>query len=142
MIIATEIYDDEIIAEINMTPLVDISLVLVIIFMVIAPFLSHVLKPVDLPSSSKAALSDQNSIKVSIYPDGTLAVGSLMLTEPELADAIDKELAAGKKPWVLVRAGADVPHGRVMDVVKSILKRKIERLAFAARPKTTPGEGQ
>ena len=138
----THVADDEIIAEINMTPLVDISLVLVIIFMIISPFLANTLKPITLPYSAKAMLTDQNTIKVSIFPDGTVAVGPSLVTEQELTDAIGRELAAGKKPWILVRAGAEVSHGRVMDVVKIIKKQKIERLAFAARSKTNEGQSR
>jgi biopolymer transport protein ExbD len=132
---AADFDSDEMITEINMTPLVDISLVLVIIFMVIAPFLSHVLKPLNLPMSAKATLTDQNTIKVSVFPDGTLAVGATVMDDAQLEGAITNEIKAGKKPWVLVRAGVEVPHGRVMDVVKIIQRQKIERLAFAARPK-------
>ncbi|MBI4057516.1 MAG: biopolymer transporter ExbD [Elusimicrobia bacterium] len=127
--------DDEIISEINLTPLVDVSLVLVIIFMVVAPFFSHILKPLLLPPAGKAALNDQNTIKVSIFPDGTLAVGSSMVSESELGNRIKKEIQEGKQPWVLVRAGEEVVHGRVMEILKVIKTLGVQRIAFATRPK-------
>mgnify|MGYP001582467655 CR=1 FL=1 len=135
----TDIADDDIIADINMTPLVDVSLVLVIIFMIISPFLSNILKPIILPTSRQSLLTEQNTIKVSIFPDGQLGVGPRIVNEADLESAIGKELAAGKKPWVLVRAGAEVSHGRVMSVVKTIKKQKIERVAFATRPRIAAG---
>jgi len=55
--VQVDLGDEDIISEINLTPLVDVSLVLVIIFIVVAPFLTNVLKPLVLPSSSRAALS-------------------------------------------------------------------------------------
>ena len=127
--------EDEIIAEINMTPLVDVSLVLVIIFMIVAPFMSNVLKPLNLPTSARAALSEQEAVKVSIFPDGQLAVGPDMIERAQLESAIQKQISEGKRPWVLIRAGAEVNHGKVMEIVKVVKALKIERLAFAANPK-------
>jgi biopolymer transport protein ExbD len=132
---ASSIPEEEIISEINMTPLVDVSLVLVIIFMIVAPFMSNVLKPLNLPTSTRAALSEQEAVKVSIFPDGELAVGPEMVDRSQLETAIQKQISGGKKPWVLIRAGAEVDHGKVMEVVKILKTLKIERLAFAANPK-------
>jgi len=133
--VQAEFGDDEIISEINLTPLVDVSLVLVIIFMVVAPFLTNVLKPLVLPSSSRAALSENDSIRVSVFPDGGLAVGAALIPSVRLAEALRRELAAGRKPWALVRAGREVSSGRVMDVVRDLKRAGMERIAFAALPK-------
>ncbi|MFA6003235.1 MAG: biopolymer transporter ExbD [Elusimicrobiota bacterium] len=127
--------EDDIISEINLTPLVDVSLVLVIIFMVVAPFFSQILKPLTLPNSASATLTEQNTIKVSIFPDGTLAVGPALVQPEQMNAALQKEIASGKQPWVVVRAGTEVASGRVMDTVKEIKKYGIERVAFAAQPK-------
>ncbi|OGR88233.1 MAG: hypothetical protein A3J74_08190 [Elusimicrobia bacterium RIFCSPHIGHO2_02_FULL_57_9] len=130
--------EDNAITEINMTPLVDVSLVLVIIFMVVVPFFSHIIKPMTLPSASRAAMTERNSISVSVFPDGDLAVGSSLIAGPEqLVGAIAQEIASGKAPWVMVRAGNDVAHGRVMDIIKTIKKAKIERVGFAVQPKAS-----
>lgn len=134
--------EDDIISEINLTPLVDVSLVLVIIFMVVAPFFSQILKPLTLPNAASATLSEQNTIKVSIFPDGTLAVGPSLIQPEQLDPALRREIAAGKNPWVIVRAGADVASGRVMDTVKEIKKYGIERVAFAAQPKSMVSTGE
>ena len=131
----TIVPDEDIIAEINVTPLVDISLVLVIIFMIVAPFLSQILKPLQLPKSSKAAITEANSIKISVFPDGTLAVGSSMIGLGELPGRLKQEIASGKNPWALVRAGMEVPHGQVMQIVKIVKEAGIQRIAFAAQPK-------
>lgn len=124
-----------------MTPLVDVSLVLVIIFMVVVPFFSHIIKPLMLPTSSRTAMTDRNSIPVSVFPDGELAVGSSLIGGPDqLAGALQHEISTGKSPWVMVRAGQEVPHGRVMDIVKAVKKAGIERIGFAVSPKGGLGE--
>ena len=128
--------DAEIISEINLTPLVDVSLVLVIIFMVVAPLFSNILKPLLLPAAANAGLTESNAIKVSIFPDGMLAVGPTVVPESDVADAVKKEIASGRPPWVLVRAGTDVPHGRVMDVVRSVQRAGAQRIGFAVQSRT------
>lgn len=126
--------EDELIAEINVTPLVDVALVLVIIFMVVAPFLSQILKPLTLPNASRTAMSEQNTIKVSLFPDNTMAVGAQLVPINELAQKIKDEMANGKPPWVILRAGAEIPHGDVMRIMKIIKETGAQRVAFAANP--------
>ena len=127
-----DIRDNVIIAEINLTPLVDVSLVLVIILMVSAPLFAHLFKPLLLPTADHAILSEANAITVSVFPEGTLAVGPVMVTESRLAKEVARQIASGRRPWALVRAGASVPHGRVMDILR-IIKSGIQRIGFAAR---------
>jgi len=117
-----------------MTPLVDISLVLVIIFMLIAPFLSSLVKPMKLPPARRASLNDQNTVKVSIFKDGTLAVNASVVKEADLGGVILKEITKGKSPWALVRADTEIPYERVMSIMQLIKKAGIERIAFATRP--------
>jgi biopolymer transport protein ExbD len=126
--------DDDIIAEINLTPLVDVSLVLVIIFMVVAPMFSKILKPLILPSASRASITESTAINISLFPDGTLAVGSNIVEMGRLAEAVQKEMDSGHPPWALVRAGTSVPHGRVMDVVRKAKQSGVQRIAFATQP--------
>lgn len=125
---------DNIISEINMTPLVDISLVLVIIFMLIAPFLSRLLKPMTLPPARQASLNDQNTVKISIFSDGTLAINAEVVTEAELGPRVLKEITRGKSPWALIRADTDIPYEKVMVILQLVKKSGIERIAFATRP--------
>ncbi|MBI4386755.1 MAG: biopolymer transporter ExbD [Elusimicrobia bacterium] len=126
--------DEQMIADINLTPLVDVSLVLVIIFMVVAPILNHVFKPLTLPTSARAGLTEQNTIRISIFPDGTLALGSAVIAPNTFQAKLRSEISSGKPPWVLVRAGADVSHGRVMGVMKILKETGIQRIAFATQP--------
>lgn len=129
-----ELPEESIISEINMTPLVDVSLVLVIIFMLIAPFLSRLLKPMTLPPAKQASLNDQNTVKISIFTDGTLAINAEVVKEADLGEQILKEITRGKSPWALVRADTEVPYEKVLVILHLIKKSGIERIAFATRP--------
>ena len=106
-------------AEINVTPLVDVMLVLLIIFMVTAPLLKAAV-PVELPQSRAKALSEeQGQITITLKRDGTTYLEQDQLAPGELAD----RLAAvppgpdGKPPLVTLRADKALDYGRVMDVM-------------------------
>jgi len=106
-------------AEINVTPLVDVMLVLLIIFMVTAPLLKAAV-PIDLPDSNAKALSEEaNQITVSIGVDGTVYLGNEPLAAGELADRL-ADLPTGvdgRKPLVTLRADKGLPYGTVMEVM-------------------------
>ncbi len=106
-------------AEINVTPLVDVMLVLLIIFMVTAPLLSAGV-PIDLPDSNAKPLDQTPSqIELSIANDGTVyldktpvapgTLGSLLEAMPKGAD--------GKPPLVTLRADKTLEYGKVMGVM-------------------------
>ena len=106
-------------AEINVTPLVDVMLVLLIIFMVTAPLLTSAV-PIDLPDSRAAAM-DQEPEQVTISID---AEGSVYMDdEPVALEALSDRLAAmprdpsGKPPLVVVRGDRALNNGRFMQVL-------------------------
>ena len=106
-------------AEINVTPLVDVMLVLLIIFMVTAPLLKAAV-PVELPDSRAKAMSEEaEQVTITIQADGTVYLEESALAPGELADrlAAIPEGAEGKKPLVTLRADKALGYGRVMDVM-------------------------
>jgi biopolymer transport protein ExbD len=113
--------DDEEFAEaheINVTPFIDVMLVLLIIFMVAAP-LSTVDLPIDLPSST--AVPEKKPDKptyVSIKPDLSLAIGETAVKRSELVRTLDGTAGAGKDSFVFIRADRAVPYGEMMDVLE------------------------
>jgi biopolymer transport protein ExbD len=138
--LADEKFDDTVIAEINLTPLVDVSLVLVIIFMVSAPLFSHLFKPLVLPVSGHSALTEANSITISVFPEGALAVGPVNVSEQSLAEEVARQIASGRPPWALVRADAGVTHGRVMDILRIVRGSGVQRVGFAVRREASRAE--
>ena len=104
--------------EINVTPFIDVILVLLIIFMVAAP-LSTVDLPIDLPSSTAAPQKKPDKpTYVSIKPDLGIAVGEDPVKRTELVGALDAMADSSKDRFVFLRADRAVPYGEMMDVLE------------------------
>ena len=100
--------------EINVTPFIDVMLVLLIIFMVAAP-----LSTVDLPSSTAVPEKKPDKpICVSIKPDLSLVIGETPVKRSELVSRLDGTDGAGKDRFVFIRADRAVPYGEMMDVLE------------------------
>ena len=115
----TDVEDDEFgeTHEINVTPFIDVMLVLLIIFMVAAP-LSTVDLPVDLPTSSAAARPKPDKpTYVSIKSDLTVAVGEAQVARNDLVSTLDA-LDANRGRRIFLRADRAVPYGDMMDVLE------------------------
>ena len=106
-------------AEINVTPLVDVMLVLLIIFMVTAPLLSAGV-PVNLPDANAKPLNQNpEEISISIAQDGVIYLGDVPLEPGTLAQKLAEVPPApdGKPPQVVLRADRTLDYGRVMAVM-------------------------
>jgi biopolymer transport protein ExbD len=109
-----EVYD------INVTPFIDVMLVLLIIFMVAAP-LATVDVPVDLPDSSAQQQQRPNRpIYLTIKPDLSLAIGDDPVTTANLASALDVATGSNKDERIFLRADRSVPYGAVMQVMNDL----------------------
>src|SRR5947199_7698806 len=104
--------------EINVTPFIDVMLVLLIIFMVAAP-LSTVDLPVDLPSSTATPQKKPDKpTYVSIRADLAVAIGETMVKRVDLVRTLDSAPDAGKDRFIFLRADRAVPYGDLMDVLE------------------------
>jgi biopolymer transport protein TolR len=106
-------------AEINVTPLVDVMLVLLIIFMVTAPLLKAAV-PIELPESRAKAMSEeQGQITITVRSDGAVFYEENELAPGELPDrlAATPRGPDGKPPLVTLRADKALEYGRVMEVM-------------------------
>src|SRR6202011_828474 len=104
--------------EINVTPFIDVILVLLIIFMVAAP-LSTVDLPVDLPSSSATPQKKPDKpTYVSIKPDLAVAIGETLVKRVDLVRTLDAMADSGKDRFIFLRADRAVPYGELMDVLE------------------------
>src|SRR5690242_16268863 len=104
--------------DINVTPFIDVILVLLIIFMVAAP-LSTVDLPIDLPSST--AVPEKKLDKptyVTIKPDLALAIGETPIKRGDLVRALDRAPNASKDRPIFLRADRAVPYGELMDILE------------------------
>jgi biopolymer transport protein ExbD len=104
--------------EINVTPFIDVILVLLIIFMVAAP-LSTVDLPVDLPTSTATPQKKPDKpTYVSITPDLAVAIGETPVKRVDLVRSLDAMADADKDRFIFLRADRAVPYGELMDVLE------------------------
>ena len=104
--------------EINVTPFIDVILVLLIIFMVAAP-LSTVDLPIDLPSSTATPQKKPDKpTYVSIKPDLALAIGETLVKRVDLVRSLDAMADSSKDRFIFLRADRAVPYGEMMDVLE------------------------
>jgi len=110
----TEVHD------INVTPFIDVLLVLLIIFMVAAP-LATVDLPVDLPSSTAPQTQrPPKPVYVTVKADGSLAVGDNAVTREALPAAIASATGGDKEQRIFVRGDRAVPYGSVMELMNAL----------------------
>jgi biopolymer transport protein ExbD len=106
--------------DINVTPFIDVMLVLLIIFMVAAP-LATVDIPVDLPSSSAQQQPRPNKpVYLTIKADLSLAIGDQPIAANSLAAALDAATGSNKDERIFLRADRAVPYGAVMQVMNDL----------------------
>jgi biopolymer transport protein TolR len=128
-------------AEINVTPLVDVMLVLLIIFMVTAPLMTSGVS-VDLPKTDAQPLnSDSEPLTVSIKADGTI----FLQDQPvELADIVAKLQAIAKNNpdrRIFVRGDKDLAYGRIMEAMGTITQGGFTKVALLAEQIAAPASG-
>jgi len=106
--------------EINVTPFIDVMLVLLIIFMIAAP-LSTVDLPVDLPSSvAKPQQRPDKPVFLTLKADLSLSVGETGVTREALGAALDAATSGNHEERIFLRADRAVSYGDVMDVMNSL----------------------
>ncbi|HVZ33489.1 MAG TPA: biopolymer transporter ExbD [Polyangiaceae bacterium] len=129
---ATTSRSDDSIVGINVTPLVDITLVLLIIFMVTAKLIARQSIPLDLPKAATAGAT-QTVFNVSLDPDAhVLLNGASVADRAALQMQARGALAADPSLRVFISASARVSHGSVMAVVDALREIGIGQIAFAA----------
>ena len=119
-------------ADMNVVPLIDILLVLLIIFMVAAP-LSTVDVPVDLPTSTATPQKKPDKpTYVSIKSDLTLAIGENPVKRAELIGSLDGMSEMSKDKYVFLRADRAVPYGELMGVMEILRAGGYSRVKLVA----------
>ncbi len=125
--------DRRMMSEINVTPLVDVMLVLLIIFMVTAPLLQQGLE-VNLPQAKGKDLPPQERVTIVVKKGGEILLNE---TPVSMNDLISKLSALSKQnPSVFLKADRDVPYGLVAELMGEIKEAGIERLGMITEPKT------
>ena len=121
-------------SEINMTPLIDVMLVLLVIFMITAPLMSSSLK-LDLPRSDAAKPGDNPLfVALAIDAQGRLYVGEEAISPEQLAARLLEAARRNPATEVQLRADRGVPYGRVAELIGAIQKAGLSRIGFVTEP--------
>ncbi len=124
-------------SEINMTPLVDVMLVLVVIFILTAPLLASSIR-LDLPQTEGARPNEaQRFVTVVVDKGGALFLDEKPVTMTELVSGLTQAAGRSTDTEVQLRADQGVPYGRVVQVMGAAQKAGLNRIGFVAEP-TTP----
>jgi len=118
-------------AEINVTPLVDVVLVLLIIFMVTAPFLTAGLD-IQLPKVSAQGLDLREGVTLTVDPDGAIELDQKRVTLDGLEEALQRKGAATRP--VFLRADQRVPYGVVAQVIGHARAAGVTNLGLVTEP--------
>ncbi|WP_320198257.1 protein TolR [Agrobacterium sp. rho-13.3] len=123
------------ISEINVTPLVDVMLVLLIIFMVAAPMMT-VGVPVDLPQTAASALnSETQPITISVNANGQIHLQETQIEATEVADKLQAISTTGYNERIFVRADSVAAYGVVADVMARIQSAGFKNIGLVTQQK-------
>jgi biopolymer transport protein TolR len=121
-------------SQINVTPLVDVMLVLLVIFMVTAPILQQGIA-VNLPQARSGALAGEEvQLVVTVAADGAIYLNDNPLTPTELLEKLRAVLKERPDRQVFLRGDSDVPYGTVMSVMASIREAGVRKLGMVTAP--------
>jgi len=129
-------------SDINVTPLVDVMLVLLIIMMIVAPLLQKgvdVRLPVAANSGDKPETQDQTV--VAVKADRTVYINSVQVPMADLRRQMDLALESKAQKLVLIKADEDAPYGTIMEAMDELRAGGIEDMGLITEPKVAAGGG-
>ncbi|MEC4674516.1 MAG: biopolymer transporter ExbD [Nitrospirota bacterium] len=121
-------------SEINIIPLVDVVLVLLVIFMVTAPMLHRGID-LTLPSSTSNTIRPDERLIITIEPDQTIYLGKDRVSIIDLRKRLNVARASNPAVSVYLRSDQTVPYGRIVQIMDEVKGAGIERLGMVTSPK-------
>jgi biopolymer transport protein ExbD len=131
--------DDDVITDINITPFVDIILVVLIIFMVTATYIVAPSIKVTLPDAATGDGTEESSLGLTLAADGTLFLNGEEVNEGHLRTVIREERARNKDVVCLIAADKTVMHGDVVGLIDLVKQEGVARFAINIEPVDLPG---
>lgn len=127
---------DEMITQINVVPLVDIVLVVLIIFMVTAKIIAEQSIDFNLPEASTGESTAATTLGLTLDAEANLFLNGTPVSYAQLKTAIATSLAQDKKTQAVIAADKELAHGRVLQLVDFIRRNGLSRFAFTINPVT------
>src|SRR6266536_1537691 len=125
-----------VLGEINVTPLVDVVLVLLLVFMVTAPMMSRGID-VSLPQANQPQIAPEDRLTVFVNAKGTIFLGDKAVNIVLLEEEVRGRIAGRTEKVVYLRADEGLLYGKVIEVVDKLKRAGVERIGFAY---VLPGE--
>jgi biopolymer transport protein ExbD len=127
----TKQIEEDSIAGINMAPIINVALVLVIVLIITAPILNIPSIPVNLPRAVTIEAKEQN-ITISYSKDGKVAIDTQVISWKDLVPKLKYRLKENSKALVIIRADKDVPYGEIEKIFDIVIKKAgAKRIAVA-----------
>jgi biopolymer transport protein ExbD len=126
--------NDNLMAEINTTPLVDVMLVLLVIFIITAPFLTHAVK-IDLPKATSKLLQEQPEIiSIAIDHSGSIFWNDQVIEKRIVIDKLKQVAQKDNPPEIHLRADKDTRYQVLAEIMASAQNAGITKLGFVSEP--------
>ena len=120
--------------EINITPLTDIFLVLLIIMMVVAPSFQSMDNAVDVPEVNNGINIDENKVTISVTKDGVMYVNGESTSASQLTDKLLAAKGSDEEPEVIVKADKAVKSAKIMEIMNAAQDADYKKLVVAGEP--------
>jgi len=134
MAFGTQDETDEVMNEINMTPLVDVMLVLLIIFIITVPVLQHSVN-IDLPrASNEVEVTKPATIRLSVDAQGRYFINDASLADEDLAPRLKAEAAQNPQPELHIRGDKSVRYERVAQAMAAAQQAGLRKIGFITEP--------
>ena len=124
-----------VVARINVTPIIDVALVLVIILLITAPMITALSMEIDLPQAKTRSVEDEVRLSISLSKSGELAIDDELVEPGQLLRNLALRFSdtGGKNTLVIIRADAAVPYDKVRKIIEDAKTAGANRIAIATR---------
>jgi biopolymer transport protein ExbD len=130
-----KLHNDELLTEINITPFVDIILVILIIFLLVAQVMGPQVLGIKLPKAAQSDMLTRQPITVFLDTSGRIAVNGVYLDEKSMIQFIKEQVEKDPQLDVVISADEKVFHGRVVGILDTIKGLGVTKLAIHVQPK-------